>query len=101
MQKNDRIDYRALGASGIKVPSMGIGTHAWGLKPFGYGKTYTREDLFKAYKGCVDAGLNFFDTSESYAGGLSEQLLGDFLKEDGRPITIATKFTPAKIYDPY
>ncbi len=94
------VEYRRLGATGIKVPAMGVGTQSWGKESFGYGKTYTRDDLFEAYKACLDAGLNFFDTSESYSAGLSEQLLGEFRRRDDRPIIIATKFTPAKIYDP-
>ncbi|MFW2488701.1 aldo/keto reductase [Clostridium chromiireducens] len=94
------IEYRKLGAAGIKVPAMGIGTVAWGEKLVGYGKRFTRDDLFKAYKTSLDAGLNFFDTSESYGGGVSEQLLGEFHRQDGRPIVVATKFSPAKIYDP-
>lgn len=94
------IEYRRLGATGIKVPTMGIGTVSWGDKRFGYGKTYTRGDLFEAYKTSLDAGLNFFDTSDSYGGGLSEQFLGEFRRQDGRHIIVATKFSPAKIYDP-
>lgn len=96
----DSVEYRRLGATGISVSAMGVGTQSWGNKSFGYGKTYTQDDLFEAYKTSLDAGINFFDTSESYAGGVSEQLLGEFRRRDGRPIIIATKFTPAKIYDP-
>lgn len=94
------IEYRRLGSSGIKVPALGVGTQAWGSKDFGFGKSYTRDDLFEAYKTSVDAGFNFFDSSDSYAKGLSEQLIGEFHQQDGRPITIATKFSPAKLYDP-
>jgi aryl-alcohol dehydrogenase-like predicted oxidoreductase len=96
----DSSKYRQLGPTGIKLPAIGVGTLAWGDKRFGYGKSYTREDLFEAYKASLDAGVNFFDTSESYGHGLSEQLLGEFHSQDGRPIIVATKFSPAKIYEP-
>jgi aryl-alcohol dehydrogenase-like predicted oxidoreductase len=91
---------RNIGKSGINVPAMGTGTHAWGDKRFGYGTAYGRNDLFAIYQACLDAGLNFFDTSDTYGRGLSEELLGEFHRLDGRPIIVATKFTQAKPYDP-
>jgi aryl-alcohol dehydrogenase-like predicted oxidoreductase len=96
----NNIEYRRLGATGVQVPAMGVGTQSWGKKEFGYGKSYTRDDLFGAYKTSLDAGIRFFDTSESYASGLCEQLLGEFRRQDGRPIVVASKFTPHKLYDP-
>lgn len=92
------IEYRRLGATGIEVPPMGIGTAAWGAKRRNYGEKFNRDDLFQAYKTSLDAGFNFFDTSDSY--GASEQLIGEFRREDGRPIVVATKFSPAKFFDP-
>ncbi|MDQ1203865.1 aldo/keto reductase [Microbacterium sp. SORGH_AS_0862] len=91
---------KQIGASGIFVPAMGNGTQAWGDKRFGYGTSYTRDNLYAIYKMCLDAGLNFFDTSDTYGKGLAEELLGEFHRKDGRPVTIATKFTQAKLYDP-
>jgi aryl-alcohol dehydrogenase-like predicted oxidoreductase len=83
---------RFLGASGITVPPMGVGTAHWGASIHGYGRTYTREDIYGAYRACLDAGLNFIDTAEVYGKGESERLLGEFRKQDGRPIMIATKY---------
>lgn len=94
------VEQRRIGKSVITVPAMGNGTQAWGDKRFGYGAKYGRDELFAAYQACLDAGLNFFDTSDTYGKGLSEQLLGDFRREDGRPMIVATKFTEAKVYDP-
>lgn len=90
------IEHRRLGAANVEVPALGVGTAAWGDRRFGYGRTYTRDDLFPAYQACLAAGVNFFDTSESYSGGLSEQLLGEFRRQDGRAIIVGTKFTPSK-----
>lgn len=90
-----QIEQRHLGASGIAVPPMGVGVWSWGDKSFwGYGKDYTREDVTQAYKACLDAGLNFFDTAEMYASGESERILGECIQEDGRPVLIASKFAP-------
>lgn len=94
------MEYRTLGATGMKVTAMGIGTHAWGKESFGYGSTYTEEDVFAAFKASLDAGVNFFDTSDSYAKGASEKLLGKFMQLDGRPVVIGSKFTKSKWYDP-
>ncbi len=91
---------RTLGKSVIKVTAMGIGTQAWGKEAFGYGSTYTEKDVRAAFGASVDAGVNFFDTSDSYAKGESEKLLGKFIAEDGRPVVVASKFTVSKWYDP-
>jgi aryl-alcohol dehydrogenase-like predicted oxidoreductase len=90
-----QLDQRQLGASDITVPSLGVGIWSWGDKSFwGYGKDYTRDDITAAYKVCLDAGLNFFDTAEVYGRGESERILGACRREDGRPIIIASKFLP-------
>ena len=90
-----QLDQRHLGASGIVVPPMGVGVWSWGDKSFwGYGQDYTREDVTLAYKACLDNGLNFFDTAEMYGRGESERILGKCIREDGRPVIIASKFAP-------
>jgi aryl-alcohol dehydrogenase-like predicted oxidoreductase len=94
------VNEKQIGRSGLFVPAMGNGTQAWGDKRFGFGTTYNRDDLYAIYRMCLDVGVNFFDTSDTYGKGLSEELLGDFHRKDGRPVTIATKFTQAKPYDP-
>lgn len=71
---------------------MGIGTDSWGEKMLGYGKRYDADSLYQAYRACLDAGLNFFDTAEGYGGGASESLIGAFRRRDGRDIVVATKF---------
>lgn len=94
------IEHRRIGSSNIEVPAQGVGTLAWGDKRFGLGKKFTHDDLFEAYKACLDNGINYFDTSENYGPGLAEQTLGDFRKADGRPIIVSTKLSPANIFEP-
>lgn len=96
----DSVAIKQIGHSGLLVPALGNGTQAWGDKRFGFGTAYDGDDLYAIYRMCLDAGLNFFDTSDTYGKGISEQMLGDFQRRDGRPVTIATKFTQAKPYDP-
>jgi aryl-alcohol dehydrogenase-like predicted oxidoreductase len=90
-----QLDQRQLGKSGIVVPALGVGVWSWGDKSiWGYGTSYTRADITQAYKACLDAGLNFFDTAEMYGGGESERILGQCMREDGRPVIVASKFAP-------
>ncbi len=90
-----QLDQRQLGTTGIVVPSMGIGVWSWGDKRFwGYGQDHNHEDVTQAYKACLDPGLNFFDTAEMYGRGESERILGECVREEGRPAIIASKFAP-------
>ena len=90
-----QVDQRQLGASGLTVPALGVGIWSWGdTRYWQYGQNYTREDVSQAYRACLNAGLNFFDTAELYGSGASERLLGECYREDGRPIIIASKFAP-------
>jgi aryl-alcohol dehydrogenase-like predicted oxidoreductase len=84
-----------LGKTGISIPPLGIGTWSWGDYMFwGYGKGYLESDVQAAFNTCMQAGVNFFDTAEVYGLGRSEEMLGRFLKADGRPALVATKFFP-------
>ncbi|MGA9383285.1 MAG: aldo/keto reductase [Phormidium sp.] len=84
-----------LGQNGPTVTPLCVGTWAWGDKLFwSYGKDYGSEQLREAFHASVDAGVNFFDTAEVYGMGVSEELLGQFIKETDKPVQIATKFGP-------
>ncbi len=84
-QQPDRV---ALGASGLRVSRVGVGTNSWGSN--------TRPDpaLRTTFDAAVGAGIDFFDTAEVYTLGGSERTLGEFLPTaDPRP-AVATKFFP-------
>lgn len=84
-----------LGQQGPTVPSLGIGTWAWGDTLFwGYGKHYGAADVEAAFHAAVARGVTFFDTAEVYGLGESERLLGRFVKSAPVPIQIATKYGP-------
>lgn len=91
---------RSSGAAKQKANSLfnyefGVGTWSWGDKLFwGYGKEYGDEDARMVFKECLNLGITFFDTAESYGSGESERLIGKFHSEADRPIFVATKFTP-------
>ncbi len=80
---------RLLGATGLEVFPLGLGTNRWG------GKNSKDDDaLFQTYQTALEAGLTFFDTAEIYTGGESERVLGACMERDKRPVVIATKFAP-------
>lgn len=84
-----------LGRTDVTVPSIAIGTWAWGDSLFwSYGKEYSEPQLKEAFEAAIAAGVNFFDTAEIYGLGKSEQFLGQFMKQTGQPVSIATKYMP-------
>lgn len=84
-----------LGKNGPAVSGLGIGTWAWGDKLFwDYGNSYSISEVKEAFKATVQEGITFFDTAEVYGLGDSETLIGQFIKELGVRVDIATKFGP-------
>jgi aryl-alcohol dehydrogenase-like predicted oxidoreductase len=74
---------------------IGIGTWSWGDRLYwGYGQSYDLEDLRRVFLTCLAENITFFDTAEIYGQGMSETIIGKFLKETGAKITLATKFMP-------
>jgi len=71
--------YRRLGRAGLKVSVLSFGSWVT-FGPQLAGGT-AAECLAAAY----DAGVNFFDNAESYAGGKSEQIMGEAIRELGWP----------------
>ncbi len=85
----------SLGANGLELAPLGIGTWQWGDSLFwSYGKDYSETDVQNAFNSAVEAGITFFDTAEIYGLGESEKLLGRFMKQTDQPIQIATKYMP-------
>ena len=79
----------------ITLPSLGIGTWAWGDSLFwGYGSDYGETEVQNAFDAAIASGASFFDTAEVYGFGESERLLGRFLKQTPQPVQIATKYFP-------
>ncbi|MFI6738692.1 aldo/keto reductase [Nonomuraea sp. NPDC050451] len=87
------MEYRQLGASGLKVPalSFGAGTFAGKGELFGaWGDT----DVAQARRLvdiCLDAGVTMFDTADVYSDGASEEVLGQALKGRRDRALISTK----------
>ncbi len=78
---------RKLALTGTEVGQIGLGcmSFAGALGPA------KDEDTFIAMQAAIDAGINFWDTSNIYGEGRSENLIGQFLAQTGAKPVIATK----------
>ena len=90
-------------ASSSQQPGIGVGTWAWGNQfLWGYEPERDDEALAATFRRCLEQGLHFFDTADSYGtgrlNGRSEALLGRFAMaapaEQRAQICIATKLAP-------
>jgi aryl-alcohol dehydrogenase-like predicted oxidoreductase len=64
--------YRKLGKTDLSVSEIGYGT--WGLGGDSYGSVDDNMSI-KALRLAFDQGCNFFDTSDLYGDGHSEDIL--------------------------
>lgn len=83
-------DYRTLGRSGLVVSPLALGTMTFGTQRWGSPDDVSAA-VFDAY---IDAGGNFIDTADVYAGGRSEELVGSYLasRRLRDQVVLATKF---------
>ena len=83
------MEYITLRNSDLKVSRLCMG----GCPMGGYGWGDTQEkDFLDAINAAIDAGLNFFDTSDTYGLGQSEITLGKGLGNRRKNVVIQTKF---------
>ncbi|MGG5257165.1 aldo/keto reductase [Phycicoccus avicenniae] len=76
---------RRLGATGLTVSRLGLGTMAWGTRT----SPEDARDLLTTFR---DAGGTLLDTAHGYAGGVAEDLLGDLLEGPDRDdVVLVTK----------
>ncbi|HEX6802088.1 MAG TPA: aldo/keto reductase [Terriglobales bacterium] len=80
--------FRTLGSTGLEVSPLALGAMTFG---WGADKDASRQ-RFDAYRA---AGGNFIDTADLYAGGTSEEWLGEMTQETKSrdEIVLATKFS--------
>lgn len=79
----------------LHAVEMGLGAWQWGDRlVWQYGHGYSDEQVREAFRISLEEGIQFIDTAELYGNGLSERLLGTFIKETDQPVLIATKFFP-------
>ncbi len=83
------MQYRRMGDSGVKLSVLSFGS--WVT----FGKQMDLDRVMASMQAAYDAGVNFFDNAEVYAGGESERLMGRALAQLGWPrwsYVVSTKF---------
>jgi aryl-alcohol dehydrogenase-like predicted oxidoreductase len=85
------IEYRTLGASGLRVSTIGLGCNNFGRADT---PTESQEGTDAVIHAALDAGVTLFDTADIYGAerGLSETLMGNALGARRHEIVLATKF---------
>jgi aryl-alcohol dehydrogenase-like predicted oxidoreductase len=87
------VEYRKLGASGLSVPALSFGTATFGgVGAFfdAWGSTQAAE-AGRLVDVCLEAGVNFFDTANTYSAGKAEEVLGAAIKGRRGQLLISTK----------
>lgn len=82
------MEYRYLGRSGLQVSALSFGS--WVT----FGDQIGDDSAFGMMEAAYEAGVNFFDNAESYAGGLAETMMGKVIKKAGwkrSDLVISTK----------
>lgn len=87
------MQYTVLGNTGLIVSRLSFGamTFTAGNKSIGAVYKTEADDANAMVRRALDAGINFFDTADAYAGGESETMLGKALKGRRHELVITTK----------
>jgi len=86
--------YKNLGSTGLKVSELCLGCMTFGVPERGdHPWTLPEQQARPLIRKAVDAGINYFDTANSYSDGTSEEIVGQALKDFTRrdEVVIATK----------
>ncbi len=79
------MDYRFMGGTGLRVSELCLGAMT-------FGRETSEADSHAILDRFVEAGGNFIDTADVYSRGISEEILGRWLKQQNRDdLVIATK----------
>ncbi|MDB5124713.1 MAG: aldo/keto reductase [Mucilaginibacter sp.] len=73
---------------GTKIAEVGLGTWQLGSADWGNVDEHQALEILKAY---IDAGGNLIDTADVYGMGVSETVIGRFLKTVSTDVFVATK----------
>jgi aryl-alcohol dehydrogenase-like predicted oxidoreductase len=89
------MEYRRLGASGLRVPILSFGTGTFGGTTEFF-KAWGSTDAAQATRLvdiCLEHGLNLFDSADVYSRGVAEEILGKAIKIRRNQVLISTKAT--------
>lgn len=83
------MQYRPFGRTGLFASALGFGAGSFGKARLG--GDVSEADAARMVGVAIDAGVNFFDTSNVYGGGESEVALGRALGARRKDVLVATK----------
>jgi aryl-alcohol dehydrogenase-like predicted oxidoreductase len=89
------MEFRQLGGSGLRVPVLGFGTATFGGGSDFY-RAWGSTDVTEARRLvdiCLEAGVSFFDTANSYSAGRAEEVLGHAIAGRRNELFLASKAT--------
>lgn len=88
------MEYRTLPGTDITVSVLAQG--CWSFAGDAFWGPQDDRDSIATVHAALDAGINLFDTAESYGDGYSEEILGKAIENRRREAVIATKFSSGK-----
>jgi aryl-alcohol dehydrogenase-like predicted oxidoreductase len=84
--------YRQLGASGLRVSVLSMGTMTFGGKGgFASVGSTDVDEARRQVDACLEAGVNLIDTANVYSAGMSEEIVGQVLEGRRDEVLLATK----------
>lgn len=81
-----RVQKRPLGATGVDLPVVGMGTWDIHKEP--------RERVIEALRVGLDLGMTHIDAAEMYGGGRVEEIVGEAIADRRDEVFLATKIVP-------
>ncbi len=76
--------YRKMGRTGLKVSSFCLGTMT-------FGRPVEEKQSIKIIHAAIDAGVNFIDTADMYANGVTEEFVAKAIKGKRDSLVLASK----------
>jgi aryl-alcohol dehydrogenase-like predicted oxidoreductase len=84
--------YRQLGASGLRISVMTMGTMTFGgAGGFASVGSTDVDEAARQVDRCLEAGVNLIDTANVYSAGASEEIIGQVLEGRRDSVLLATK----------
>lgn len=85
---------RSVTLAGRQVSVIGLGAWQFGSTSWGWDREFGVREATAIVQRAIELGVVFFDTAEVYAGGASERILGEALREQRDQAFVASKVWP-------
>ena len=83
------MEQRQVGSTGVGLSSIGLGSDMFGVR-------LDERECFRILDYALEKGITYVDTAEWYGGGMSEQFIGNWMRQRRcrDRVTVLTKFFP-------